>query len=202
MSWITVIPYNISTGKLRMIYDRIRGKNGQIDNVLSVHSLRPHTLVGHINLYKNVLHHKDNSVPQWFLECLGVWTSILNECDYCIKHHFEGMKRLLNNDLLAERLLKTLKAGDLRSVGLKEVEIQALEYARTLTLTPGDLTEEHVNIIKKLGYTDGEILEVNQVVAYFNYANRTVLGLGVNTKGEVLGLSPNDSDDEESWTHR
>lgn len=33
-------------------------------------------------------------------------------------------------------------------------------------------------------------LEINQVVAYFAYANRTVLGLGVNTEGEILGLSP------------
>jgi hypothetical protein len=49
---------------------------------------------------------------------------------------------------------------------------------------------------------DGEILEVNQVTAYFAYANRTVLGLGVTTEGDVLGLSPNDSDDPLNWTHR
>ena len=39
------------------------------------------------------------------------------------------------------------------------------------------------------------------MTAYFAYANRTVLGLGVNTQGEVLGLSPGDSDDADNWTH-
>ncbi|MEC7767911.1 MAG: alkylhydroperoxidase, partial [Acidobacteriota bacterium] len=30
----------------------------------------------------------------------------------------------------------------------------------------------------------------NQVVAYFNYANRVLNGLGVTTEGDVLGTSP------------
>ncbi len=52
------------------------------------------------------------------------------------------------------------------------------------------------------GLSDGEILEVNQVVAYFAYANRTVLGLGVTTAGDTLGLSPSASDQPDDWRHR
>jgi uncharacterized protein YciW len=37
--------------------------------------------------------------------------------------------------------------------------------------------------MRAAGLTDGEILEVNQVAAYFAYANRTVSGLGVTTHG-------------------
>jgi uncharacterized protein YciW len=55
--------------------------------------------------------------------------------------------------------------------------------------------------MREAGLDDGMILEVNQVVAYFAYANRTVLGLGVSHAGEVLGLSPGDSDDPDNWTH-
>ena len=47
----------------------------------------------------------------------------------------------------------------------------------------------------------GEILEINQVCAYFAYANRTVLGLGVSTDGDIIGLSPNNSEDPEDWSH-
>ena len=60
------------------------------------------------------------------------------------------------------------------------------------------------DIIKKLrtaGYSDGEILEINQVSAYFSYANRTVLGLGCSTEGDILGLSPNNNDDPNDWGH-
>jgi hypothetical protein len=52
-----------------------------------------------------------------------------------------------------------------------------------------------------MGYTDGEILEINQVSAYFSYANRTVLGLGCSTTGDILGLSPNKSDNPDDWNH-
>ena len=39
------------------------------------------------------------------------------------------------------------------------------------------------------------------VTAYFAYANRTVLGLGVTTDGDILGLSPNASDGDD-WKHQ
>jgi hypothetical protein len=42
---------------------------------------------------------------------------------------------------------------------------------------------------------------VNQVAAYFCYANRTVLGLGVTTEGDIVGLSPNENADPDNWNH-
>ena len=41
--------------------------------------------------------------------------------------------------------------------------------------------------LQEIGINDGEILEVNQVVAYFNYSNRLLNGLGVSTAGDVVG---------------
>lgn len=61
--------------------------------------------------------------------------------------------------------------------------------------------ETSVAALRQAGFSDGEILEINQVTAYFNYANRTVLGLGCSTKGDVLGLSPNNSDNPDDWNH-
>ena len=77
----------------------------------------------------------------------------------------------------------------------------ALRYSKVLTLTPSKVTEEIVTELRNLGYDDGEILEINQVSAYFGYANRTVLGMGCSTVGDILGLSPNDSDDPDNWSH-
>jgi len=63
------------------------------------------------------------------------------------------------------------------------------------------LTEDIVIQLRSAGFSDGEVLEINQVTAYFNYANRTVLGLGCSTSGDILGLSPNNSDDPDDWSH-
>jgi len=201
MSFIKTIPYQEADKILKRVYDKVKGKNGEIDNILKVHSLRPHTLTGHMNLYKNALHNSNNTLPKWYLECIGVYVSILNECYYCVNHHFEGMRRLLNEDVKAYAIKKSLEA-DLNSEFLNSKEISGLIYCRLVTKNPSNVDVNLINQLKKDGFTDGEILEINQVTGYFNYANRTVLGLGVNIEGDVLGLSPNDSNDENNWSHQ
>ena len=76
-----------------------------------------------------------------------------------------------------------------------------LGYARKLTHTPGQIEEADINVLRDAGFDDGEILEINQVAAYFAYANRTVTGLGVNPEGEELGQSPQTGGDESGWSH-
>ncbi|MDG2205982.1 MAG: alkylhydroperoxidase, partial [Alphaproteobacteria bacterium] len=41
--------------------------------------------------------------------------------------------------------------------------------------------------MKNAGVDDGEILEANQIISYFNYVNRCLNGLGVTTEGDVVG---------------
>lgn len=200
MAWIKEIEYKESTGKLRKIYDRIQGPDGYIDNILKVHSLRPYSLEGHMALYKYVLHNSTNVTPVQFLEALGVYVSMLNKCSYCVDHHYQGMKRLVNNDLKSEGIYSALE-NDEPEKAFSSHESTIFNYAKKLTLSPADLVEQDVESLRNAGLSDGEILEINQVVSYFCYANRTVLGLGVNTKGDILGLSPNDQTDDGNWSH-
>ena len=74
-------------------------------------------------------------------------------------------------------------------------------YAKTLTIAPASLREADVTALRQFGLKDGEILDINQVCSYFSYANRTVLGLGCATEGDIIGLSPNNSDDPDNWSH-
>jgi uncharacterized peroxidase-related enzyme len=164
-----------------------------------VHSLRPHTLEGHMVLYKNVLHHTSNSLPKWLLETIGVYVSLLNKCAYCIEHHFNGLKRLLKDDARSEKMRTALEENDFGAFDAREQAI--LKYAHALTTQPSSVVESLVQDLRAAGLSDGEILEVNQVTAYFAYANRTVLGLGVTTDGDILGLSPNASDGD-NWKHQ
>ncbi len=201
MSWIKTIPFEAATGKLKRLYARVTGPDGNVDNIMMAHSLRPHSMEGHMVLYKNVLHHSGNAIPKWFLETLGVWVSSLNSCDYCVEHHFQGLRRLLDDDARADALRAAIEARDVEAAPLDAAQKQAMSYARMLTEAPADLGEGDVNALREVGYDDGEILEINQVSAYFSYANRTVLGLGCSMDGDVIGLSPGNSDDPDDWGH-
>ena len=201
MSWIDTIAYEKADAKLKALYDRVKGPNNNVDNIMMMHSLRPHTMEGHMAIYKYVLHHRDNTIDKWFLETLGVWVSTLNKCDYCVEHHFAGLKRLLNDDEKATQIRSAIDTNNIENAPLENRQKTAMEYARNLTHNPGSIREESIKKLRADGYTDGEILEINQVCAYFSYANRTVLGLGCSTKGDILGLSPNNNDDPNDWGH-
>ena len=199
--WIKHIPVEDADDRLRGLYDRIAGPGGSVDNIMLVHSLRPHTMEGHMALYKRVLHHGSNTVEQWFLEVIGIWVSLLNGCEYCVEHHAAGLRRLLGDPDRARviRAALTERRPDVATLDI--AQMSALGYAARLTQVPSELSSTDIEALRVVGWDDGQILEINQAAAYFAYANRTVLGLGVTTEGDVLGFSPG-GEDPDDWGHR
>jgi uncharacterized peroxidase-related enzyme len=200
MTWIATVAYEEAKGRLKTLYDRVKGPDNNVDNIMMAHSLRPHSMEGHMHIYKYVLHHSANKVPKWFLEALGVYVSQLNGCPYCVEHHFFDLVRLLGDKPRADAMRAAMEAETPENA-FDGDELEAMRYAWALTRDPASMHEGLITAMRDAGMDDGRILEVNQVVSYFSYANRTVLGLGVNTEGDVLGLSPGDSDDPNNWAH-
>jgi len=200
MTWIRTIPYEEAEGKVKDLYERIKGPDNNVDNIMMAHSLRPHSMEGHMALYKNVLHHSRNTSPKWLLEAIGVCVSIINQCEYCIEHHYEGMRKLIMDDQRSKNIRKALEEEKPAKV-FKSKELAIINYAVKITINPHDISPEDIEKLRINNVEDGEILEINQVAAYFAYANRMVLGLGINKSGDIIGLSPNDGDDENNWSH-
>ena len=145
MSWIKTVPYKEATGRLRNLYDRVKGPDNNVDNIMMVHSLRPHSMEGHMAIYKYVLHHTKNKIPKWFLETLGVWVSHLNNCNYCVEHHFGGLKRLLGDDTKAHNIRVAIENNDISLAPLDEKQKSAMRYAELLNNSPSELTEDEMN---------------------------------------------------------
>ena len=201
MTFIKVISPQQASGRLEKIYKRVKAPDGQVDNVLQVHSLRPHTLEGHMAIYKAALHHNGNLLPEWYLEAVGVLVSNLNACAYCAGHHAVGLRRLLEAESLDFEAYFVALQKDVPGDPFTAREQLGLTYARKLTHTPGQIEATDIDVLREADFDDGEILELNQVAAYFAYANRTVTGLGVNPEGEALGQSPVTGDDKSGWSH-
>ena len=54
-----------------------------------------------------------------------------------------------------------------------------LEWAEKLTITPSAMTQDDIQKLRKVGWTDRDILDIAHVSAYFNYRVRMVDGLGL-----------------------
>lgn len=185
-AWIKMIPDDEADETLKPFFDRVRTPHGTVDNVMRVHSLRPHTMDGHVVLYRSVLHNPDNTLPFWFLEVVASYVSILNNCNYSLSHHFTNARRLIADNARADAVRTALDAHRPEDA-FDGKELALLVYTRKLTTDVGAMVEADIVAVRTAGADDGEILEVNQVCAYFNYSNRLLNGLGVTTQGDIIG---------------
>jgi uncharacterized peroxidase-related enzyme len=70
--------------------------------------------------------------------------------------------------------------NDYRSAGLEPAEVALLEYAVKLTESPRAMTESDVETLRAYGFTDEQIVDAVHCIAYFNFINRVLDGLGVD----------------------
>lgn len=89
-------------------------------------------------------------------------------------HHRRGLRRLLRDDDLAERIEE-----DWESAGLSDKRTAMLRYAVKLTVDPAQVTESDVESLRAAGFSDLDILHIAEVTAYYAYANRIADGLGI-----------------------
>ena len=163
-----------------------RTPHGTVDNVMRVHSLRPSTMKGHIVLYKSVLHDETNTIPKWFQETISSYVSILNNCTYSLANHWKNASYLIDDTKKSDAIKKALDKKKPEEVFTGK-ELAILKYSEKLTINPSEMSEDDVQELKINNVSDGEILEANQIICYFNYVNRTINGLGVTTEGDIVG---------------
>ena len=190
-AWIKMIQDSDADPELKEILDQARTPHGTVDNVMRVHSLRPNTMKGHLILYRSCLHDNSNTIPQWFQETISSYVSILNNCEYSLANHWHNAKHLINDNKKSNKIFDSLKSKKPEDY-FDGTELALLKYAEKLTLNPSEMVESDVLNLKKLGIEDGEILEANQIICYFNYVNRSINGLGITTKGDTVGYYKDD----------
>ena len=185
-AWIRMLSDEEAGGDLQEALALARTPHGTVDNVMRVHSLRPSTLRGHVALYRAALHDDANTLPAWLQECIATYVSILNDCPYSLANHWANARHLFGDDGRADRIEAALAARRPENA-FEGRELALMRYAEKLTLRPGDMERADVDALVAAGLDDGEILEANQIVGYFNYVNRCLNGLGVTTEGDVVG---------------
>jgi len=185
-AWIRMIEDQDADPELLEILKLARTPHGTVDNVMRVHSLRPNTMKGHVMLYRAALHDDINTLPMWLQEVIGSYVSLLNRCNYSYANHWANAKHLMGDDAKADAAEKALQS---RSPGeaFDGKALALLRYAEKLTVNPGDMVRGDITALTDAGVDDGEILEANQIIGYFNYVNRCLNGLGVTTEGDIVG---------------
>ena len=190
-AWIKMILDEEADDALLDTLKLARTPHGTVDNVMRVHSLRPNTMRGHLVLYRAALHDDANTLPEWLQETISSYVSILNDCPYSLANHWANARHLIDDDARADAIEKALQTRTPETV-FDGAELALLRYAEKLTRRPGAMVEADVLALREAGLDDGQILEANQIIGYFNYVNRCLNGLGVTTDGDIVGYYAKD----------
>ncbi len=68
---------------------------------------------------------------------------------------------------------------DYTTADLGEADRAMLDYAAKLTRSPARVTPADLDRLRRAGFDDRGILQVNLIASWFNYINRVADGLGV-----------------------
>ena len=81
MAYIRYIPYEDAEGRLAELYDRYRGADGSLDNILRIHSLNPRSMRDHLELYSHLMR-GPSPLSRIQREMLAITVSAVNGCFY------------------------------------------------------------------------------------------------------------------------
>jgi uncharacterized peroxidase-related enzyme len=92
-----------------------------------------------------------------------------------MESHEEDLRAEVGSEAIARAIQR-----DYRSAGLTQQEVTLLDYAVKLTHAPSSITDEDVGVLRQQGFSDEDIVDAVHCVAYFNFINRVLDGLGVD----------------------
>jgi uncharacterized peroxidase-related enzyme len=183
MSRIKVIDENEAEGRLLEIYSDLLKKRGKIASVHKIQSLRPESIVKHMDLYMEIMYTR-SELSRAERELMAVVVSKANNCHYCQIHHAEALNHYWKNN---DRIKHLLKGHELAE--LSEKESLLCSFAERLTTDPSSFNDPHfVEQLKQIKLSDAAILDAVLVVAYFNFVNRIVLSLAVEIEHQTDGF--------------
>jgi uncharacterized peroxidase-related enzyme len=184
---VTVAPEE-ATGLLKEAYDWQAQRLGEPTEFTQLGSLHPELVYERLRLYK-VVDNLQSGLTDRERHIVVYLTSVLNQTPHCAS----GARHKLHIDGTADDLVERLVANPFAPATGDERLDAIVEYTATLTRTPGSVTQAHIERLRAAGLSDGDIVALNNLSAYFSYTNRVATGLGLRTEipeEHAVGAAP------------
>lgn len=184
MAWIDVIREDAAEGELEAAYDSIKAARGKLSNIMRVQSLHPQAMQTHMDLYLAILFGR-SGLKRAERELLATVVSATNGCEYCTRHHAEGLNAYWKDEARVQAV-----TTDYTTAALSDRERAMVDYGVQLTRNPSGVSRADVDTLRTAGFSDRDILDIALIASYFNFVNRIAEGLGVEvTDDEVRGYN-------------
>jgi uncharacterized peroxidase-related enzyme len=172
--WIDSVPPEHATGSLAEAYRSQFEKIGRVTELTQIGSLYPDLVATRLRLYA-VVDATPSDVPDHVRRAVALLTSVLNGCLFCTAGHIEKLTEAGHGELA--QAIKADPDGVMTGDAKADA---AIRYAHKLVTHPQNIIKQDVTALRAAGWSDLDILDINNISAYYCYINRVAAGLGLH----------------------
>lgn len=166
MARLTALNPEATEGKSKELFNAVKGKMGMVPNMMRTMGNSPAVLNGYLGFSAAL---NSATLDPKLRELVSLMVANENGCDYCNSaHSFIGGKIGLNTEVLAQA-----RSG----VSSDEKTHAALEFAKAILDTKGNVSDYEIEKFKKAGFGEEQIAEMIAAVSlsiFTNYFNNVV----------------------------
>lgn len=175
--WVRTVDWEQATGVLKQAYDWQAEKIGAPTEFTQLGSLAPELVMLRLRLYREV-----EAVPSRLStperRVAAFVTSTINATPHCSSGLVLQLDDLGFDAAVVARLATSPHAADTGDPRLDTIAA----HAAVLAARPWEITREHIAALRAVGLDDLDIVDLNNIVAYYAYINRVANGLGLRSE--------------------
>jgi uncharacterized peroxidase-related enzyme len=175
MAYIQLCKYEDMIPSIQEKAKPILEKTGKLGEIFELLALDEKIYTATDNMVQNYLL-KETLLPYSTKERIALLVSLENNCKMCVDVHKNIAKMLGMSEKQVEETLQGVDA-----IECSDAEKELLKLClKAASKENYKTTQEDIDIVKKKGYSELEILEAIAITGYFNYINTlsNVFGLG------------------------
>ena len=153
-------------------------KLGMVPNILKTNKINKKKFDA-FNTFYNRLMQEENFLMKFEKEMIAVVVSSINRCLYCCVSHSYTLGKLLNDPAASKNILINYKTANLNNKHTK-----MLDFVAKLTRSSHLINEVDRNALRKLKFSENQILEIIEVCSFFNMTNRIASGTDMRPNKE------------------
>ena len=166
---------------LRERIDEETDRAGFTPNVFSAMAYKPSHFRAFFEYHDALV--EDTRLEREEIEMLVVTVSGVNDCLYCVVAHGALVRIYAEDPQLADQLATNHRAAD-----LNPAHRAMLDFAVTLTESPGRVDDEDLATLRQHGFSDEAIWDIASVVGYYNLSNRLAVVADMRPNEEFYEL--------------
>ena len=149
----------------RPVYEEIEKAFGRVPNIFKTYAHFPPLLKANWEKVKAIM--MGGSLRRELKEAIALVVSDANACQYCIAAHGLALQQLGFSRQRIEALVKNLEGS-----GFQPKELKLLELARKSTKDANGVTDQDIDELLRLGWSEGEIVEAQGGMELFTGFNK------------------------------